>query len=45
MKKDNNIRKISLPHNSNGIDCPITSSITISLGSFFTKYLLIVWSK
>jgi len=40
MKKDNNIRKISLPQISSGIDCPKNSSITISFGSFVIKYLL-----
>jgi len=45
MRKDNNIRKISLPHNNSGIDCPKNSSITIFLKFFIKKNLLIFLYK
>ena len=39
------MRNKLFPHSSNGIDCPINSSITISFGSDFEKDCLIVLSK
>ena len=44
-KKDNIIKKKLFSHSSNGIDCPINSSITISFGSDVGKDCLIVLSK
>ena len=44
-KKDNIIKKKLFSHSSNGIDCPINSSITISFGSDVEKDPLIVLSK
>ena len=44
-KKDNIIKKKLFSHNSNGIECPINSSITISFGSDVEKDCLIVLSK
>jgi len=44
-KKDNIIKKKLFSNSSNGIDCPINSSITISFGSDVEKDRLIVLSK